>query len=336
MLRKLIVLAVIPLLVAGSVSAANNKMGTEGATELRIPVGARSTAMAGAVVADVAGPEALFWNPAGAASQIGTETYVSYRSYIADTYLTYFGVVSSFGYGTVGVHAKILSLGDLYVTTEDAWEGTGEVYSVNIPVLGLSYARALTDRVSVGGTAMYVSEEIMNTSAKGLAFDFGFQYVPGWKTIRLGMAMKNYGPRMKYSGPGFEHTVGVPGDDPQAANRVLRLGAAGFELPSYFQLGISYDFDLAQNGMLRVGTDFQSNNFSQDEYRMGAEYMLANRFHFRGGYVYCDQDGYLYGATLGVGVNFNLGQTKAGVNYTYNFISEYFDDISEISLAFGF
>ena len=336
MLRKMCVLTVIILLVAGSGFAGNSKMGTSGANELRIPIGARSTSMAGAVVADVSGTEALFWNPAGAASAQGTETYVSYRSYIADTYLTYFGVVSSFGYGTVGVHAKILSLGDLYVTTEDAWDGTGEVYSINIPVLGLSYAKELTDRVSVGGTAMYVSEEIKNTSAKGLAFDFGFQYVPGWKTIRLGMAMKNYGPRLKYSGPGFEHTTGVPGDDPEASNRVLSLGSAGFELPSYFQLGLSYDFDLAENGMLRVGTDFQSNNFSQDEYRLGAEYLLQEKFHFRSGYVYCDQDDYLYGATLGVGVDFNLGQTKAAVNYSYNFISDYFDDLSEVSLSFGF
>jgi hypothetical protein len=335
MFKKVFTFGAVLLLVAG-IASGDSKMGTSGGTELRIPIGTRSTAMAGAVVADVSGTEALFWNPAGAAAAMGTEAYVSYRGYIADTYLTYFGLVSSFGYGTVGVHAKILSLGDIYVTTEDAWDGTGEVYSVNIPVLGLSYARALTDRVSVGATAMYVSEEIMGTSARGMAFDFGFQYVPGWKTLRLGMAMKNYGPRMRYRGPGFEHSVGVPGDDPEASNRILSLESADFELPSYFQIGVSYDFELAESGMLRTGLDFQSNNFSQDEYRFGVEYMLQNRFHLRGGYVYCDQDDYLYGATFGVGVDFNLGQTKAAVNYTHNFISDYFDDVSEVSLVFGF
>jgi len=335
MFRKMFIVVAILLLVTG-IASGTSKMGTSGATELRIPVGARSTAMAGAVVADVTGTEALFWNPAGAAAAMGTEAYVSYRSYIADTYLTYFGVVSSLAYGTVGVHAKILNLGDLYVTTEDAWDGTGEIYSVNIPVLGLTYARELTDRVSVGGTAMYISEEIMDTNARGVAFDFGFQYVPGWNTLRLGMAMKNYGPRMRYKGPGFEHSTGVPGDDPEAANRILSLESADFELPSYFQLGVSYDFDLAESGMLRTGLDFQSNNFSKDEYRVGAEYRLQNRFFLRGGYVYCDQDDYLYGATFGVGVDFNLGQTKTTVNYTHNFISDYFDDVSEISIVFGF
>jgi len=335
MLRKLFTFVAVLLMVTG-IAFGNSKMGTCGGTELRIPIGARSTAMAGAVVADVTGTEALFWNPAGAAAAVGTEVYVSYRGYIADTYLTYFGVVSSFGYGTVGVHAKILNLGDIYVTTEDAWDGTGEIYSVNIPVLGLTYARALTDRVSVGATAMYISEGIMGTSTRGMAFDFGFQYVPGWNTLKLGMAMKNYGPRMRYSGPGFEHSTGVPGDDPEASNRILSLESADFELPSYFQLGVSYDFELAESGMLRTGLDFQSNNFSQDEYRFGVEYMLQERFHLRGGYVYCDQDDYLYGATFGVGVDFNLGQTKAALNYTHNFISDYFDDVSEISIVFAF
>ncbi|MFH1312886.1 MAG: PorV/PorQ family protein [Candidatus Eisenbacteria bacterium] len=335
MFRNLVTLVAVLLLITG-IASGNSKMGVAGGTELRIPVGTRSTAMAGAVVADVTGSEALFWNPAGAASAMGTEAYFSYRGYFADTYLTYFGVVSSFGYGTVGVHAKILSLGDIYVTTESAWDGTGEIYSVNIPVLGLTYAKAMTDRVSIGATVMYVSEEIMGTSARGMAFDFGFQYVPGWKTLKLGMAMKNYGPRLRYSGPGFEHSVIVPGDDPQASNRILSLEAAAFELPSYFQLGVSYDFNLEQSGILRTGVDFQSNNFSQDEYRLGAEYVIQNRFHLRGGYVYCDQAEYLYGATIGVGVDFNLGQTKGAVNYTHNFISNYFDDVSEVSIAFGF
>ena len=49
--------------------------------------------------------------------------------------------------------------------------------------------------------------------------------------LRLGMAMKNYGPRLRYSGPGFEHSVGVPGDDPEASNRILSLESADFELP---------------------------------------------------------------------------------------------------------
>jgi hypothetical protein len=182
MTKKALIGALVIVLAAGVALAGSNKMGTAGAQELRIPVGSRGTAMAGAIVGDATGCEALFWNPAGAAKATGTEAFISYRGYIADTDLSYFSLVSPFSFGTIGVSAKILSLGDIMVTTETDWNGTGEVYSINIPVLGLTYASMLTDRVAFGATAMFVSEEVMQSRARGLAFDFGFQYVPGWRT----------------------------------------------------------------------------------------------------------------------------------------------------------
>jgi hypothetical protein len=335
MAKKVLILALSVLLVAGLAWAQNSKIGTAGAQELRIPVGSRGTGMAGAVIADAGGAEALFWNPAGASRASGVQAFLSYRSYLADMTVSYFGVSSQLAYGTVGVSAKILSLGDIVVTTVNDWDGTGEVYSINVPVLGLTYSYALTDRVSFGATAMYINEQVMQSTARGVAFDFGFQYVPGWKTLRLGMVMKNYGPRMEFSGPDFEVSTSVPGDDPEAANRSLALTSANYELPSSFQMGATYDLDLGQNGMATVGAVFQSNSFSNDEYRIGAEYNLSERLYVRGGYVICDQESYIYGPTLGFGARFSLGTVKASIDYSHTFVSKYFDDIPEVSMKFG-
>jgi hypothetical protein len=335
MRRKVAAFTLVVLLTAGMALAGGSKMGTAGAQELRIPIGARGTAMAGAVVADVTGTEALFWNPAGAAWSEGTGAFISYRGYIADMDVSYFSVLSRFGYGSIGVSAKILSLGDIYVTTEEDWDGTGEVYSVNIPVLGITYSKMLTDRVSFGATGMYVSEQVMQTSAKGVAFDFGFQYVPGWRMLKMGMVMKSYGPRLDFSGADFEKSLLDPADDPQAANRMFSLTSANFELPSSFQIGLSYGFDLAENGLATVAWTFQSNNFSEDEYRFGAEYNMKDRLYVRAGYVYCDQEEYLYGASLGVGTRFNLGRIKTQLDYSHSFVDNYFDDIPEMSFKFG-
>ncbi len=332
--RKAMLIGILILLMASSAFAVTNRIGTAGAQELRIPVGARGTAMAGAVVADVSGTEALFWNPAGAAWAQGTEATVSYRGYIADMNVSYFSVLSRFNVGTIGVSAKILSLGDIYVTTEQDWDGTGEVFSVNIPVLGLTYGRRLTDKVTFGATGMYISEQVMQTEAKGVAFDFGFQYVPGWKTLKFGMVMKNYGPRMQFGGPDFEKPLHDPDDDPQAAVRQWRLTSADYELPSSFQVGVTYDVDLGPNGMLTLGGVFQSNDFSEDEYRLGAEFNMNNHIFVRAGYVYCNQTDYLYGATLGVGARFTLGRVKAYLDYSHTFVDSYFDDIPEVSLRF--
>lgn len=335
MVRKSLGIALIAMLVSCLGFAETNRIGTAGAQELRIPIGARGTAMTGAVVADVGGAEALFWNPAGCAWYKGTDAMVSYRGYIADMNLSYFGVVSALASGNFGVSAKILSVGDIYVTRTDAWEGTGEVYSINIPVLGFSYARMLTDRVAFGATAMYISEQVMQTRATGVAFDFGFQYVPGWETLRLGMVMKNYGPKMQFGGPDFEKALLDPDDDPQAAVRRWSLTPAEFELPSSFQIGATYDIDLAQNGVIRLGCVFQSNDFSEDEYRFGMEYNFNEQLLLRGGYVYCNQEHYLYGLSLGVGAKFSFGKVKGSIDYSHTFVDSYFDDIPEISLRFN-
>ena len=335
MARKVLILALGAVLLAAGLSVAANKTGTAGAQQLRVPIGTRGVGMGGAVVADVTGPEALFWNPAGAAGAAGTEVCLAYKSYIADMTVSYVGLTSHFSYGTIGVSAKILSLGDIVVTTSRDWDGTGEIYSINMPVLGLTYSAPLTDRVAFGATAMYLSEAVMQSRAQGMAFDFGFQYVPGWKTLKLGMVMKNYGPKMTYSGPDFEVSALVPGDDPESANRTVALTSAGYEMPSCFQVGLSYDAEMGANGKATFGAVFQSNNFSEDEYRLGAEYSLGNRLYVRGGYVICDQDEYIYGPSLGIGTSFELGRVRAYIDYSHTFVDNYFDDIPEISMKFG-
>ena len=74
--RKVVLVGILVLLMASAAVATTNRIGTAGAQELRIPIGARGTGMAGAVIADVQGAEALFWNPAGVAWQKGTEVII--------------------------------------------------------------------------------------------------------------------------------------------------------------------------------------------------------------------------------------------------------------------
>ena len=57
-------------------------------------------------------------------------------------------------------------------------------------------------------------------------------------------------------------------------------------------------------------------------------------FYLRGGYVYCNQDEYLYGPALGLGARFKIGNTVASIDYAHTFVSTYFDDIPEVSLRF--
>ena len=324
-----------------------NRIGSAGAQELRIPIGARSTALGGSAVADVSGVEALFWNPAGVAYNEGTEAVFSYMKYIADINLGHVGVTTNLGdFGSLGASVKVLSIGDIEVTSEDSPNEdntTGEIFSPSFAVIGLTYARRMTDRVSFGITGMYISEKIMRESATGVAFDFGFMYDVGWSGLKFGTVMKNYGPNMQFGGPDFEKVLTDPDFDPQAPGKAVKTQSASFDLPSYVQMGLCWSpYSVNGNRVSLLGT-FQSNNFSPDEYKMGAEYALHNMLFLRAGYSSDFRDEFgdaeskisIRGLTFGAGIKTKLGATEIGLDYSW-MQSKFFDNNQLFSLRFGF
>ena len=58
----------IALLMADVFAGTGRREGTSGAQELLIPVGAVSTALGGANIANASGIDAMYWNPAGLAA----------------------------------------------------------------------------------------------------------------------------------------------------------------------------------------------------------------------------------------------------------------------------
>src|SRR5262249_40936276 len=154
--------------------------------------------------------------------------------YIADMKLNYAAVGTHVPFGTLAFNAKVLSIGDIEVTTEDAPEGTGEIVSPTFSVLGVSFARQFTDKVLFGLTTNVVREQVQSLTAGGLSFDFGVQYLSGFHGLRFGMAMKNFGPAMSFNGDNLNVNVLPPGGDPESQNRTLGFTTATFEQPSYF------------------------------------------------------------------------------------------------------
>ena len=59
---------------------------------------------------------------------------------------------------------KVLNVGDITVTTEDAPEGTGEILTPNFAVVGLTYGRRMTDRVLIGLTGSFINEKVADAS----------------------------------------------------------------------------------------------------------------------------------------------------------------------------
>ena len=334
--RVFMIMGLMSLCAATAAYAGSDlKLGSAGGQELRIPVGSRGTALGGSAVAFSSGIDALYWNPAGAAAIQGTDLMASWRRYIADIDIGYFAVARHWGdAGVFGVTAKILSVPDEVVTTVDYPDGNGETYSSSFSVVGLSYARELTDRVSLGLNGNLVYEKIADQSATGVVFDIGFRYEPGWNNLSFGGVIKNLGPKMRYDGSGFD--VSTPtADDPNGLPHTTRTQSATFELPSYVQLGVGYKAYDLNRSVVNLSGSFQSNNFAQDEFRFGAEYTFDQKYSLRGGYSTSKQKDYLYGFCAGAGAAVKLGETTVHIDYAWS-QTEFFDDSHYITFQIGF
>jgi len=317
-----------------------NRTGTGGATQLLIPVGPRGIAMGESNIATSHGVEALFWNPAGTA-RLGSSVDVmfSHMSYIADIGVEYGAVAANFeGLGVIALSLKSLSIGDIPVTTTQDPDGTGATFAPQMLTTGLSYARQLTDRISVGLTMNIIMETLGDVNASGIGFNVGVIYesLADIDGLSMGIAMKNVGPQMKYDGSGLLTLANASGQ--QRPPAYYKIEAASFDLPSSFEMGLGYKMKLTEDNSVQLSGAYQTNNFSADEYKVGAEYGYKNMFFARAGYQGAPQvssENYLYGLTAGVGIHYDLSGIALTVDYAYR-DAQYFNGNHIFALSLGF
>lgn len=318
-MRKLLVFLAVFVISVGITNAGDvARKGTTGADQLLIPVGARSIATGGAFLANSIGVEAIYYNPAGLDVSGKSEAMFSYMSYIADINISYMAVAAKLGeMGTVGFSFKTIDMGNIPVTTILAPDGNGAAYSPEFYTAVITYSKVITDRVTVGVNAKLIHEGIMNATANGAAIDFGVQYrFP--MHLSLGVAVKNIGTNMSYAGQDLQVRTKVPGSNPGSANGSYEAVTEEFELPSYFELGLTYDYSLNQENSILVGGAFRSNGGMEDRLTFGLEYSFMKTLYLRGGYDMQMENTSqsIYGLTCGAGVNYELME-GIGVIFDY-------------------
>ena len=353
-IRALGLSALVALAVSSAWAGSDGRKGTNGAVELQIPVGARGTALGAPSASDVTGAEATFWNPAGLAGVEGTEALFTHTTYFADMKVNYAAAAIKAGsIGALGFSAKVLSVGDVVVTTEQSPDGTGEILRPTFSVLGMSWAREFTDRVNFGATANFVNENLASVSANGLAFDFGVQYKTGWRGLQFGMTMKNFGNSMAFNGQNLEFPSSPPGSEPGASNRVVRLTTATFEMPSYFTLSGTYDAWRQGSTALKLMGAFQNNNFVGDNLSGAAEWTYKENYALRGSWFgtmttsadaatgndklsFNSGDDLYQGFALGGSAMVKSGVATMGLDFAWRPAKEFFTDTYEVALRLRF
>ncbi|RPI06185.1 MAG: PorV/PorQ family protein [Ignavibacteriae bacterium] len=331
------------LVLAAANVFAQEKAGISSMQFLKVMPCARATALGDAYVAVASGAEALFWNPAGLAWTDKQELSLTYIDWIFDAKLYDLAYAIPLGnFGNVGLQVQFVDYGDFDETVAHGltvYPGqvepflTGKTFKPYNYVIGLSYAKKMTEKFSFGLTAKYAYESLYDekqivvhstdgdgnivnsyaVDAKRGAFliDAGIRYNTGFRNIQIGVSAQNFGPNVKYKSDTLEHTYPAP--------LSFRLGVAAdligpnsllLNIPDH-RLGIVFDLFLANDG-------------PQQEH-LGIEYEFANTFALRAGYKinYVTE-----GLVLGGGVRQRVGNMDLTLDYSYGALNEMISDFT--------
>ncbi len=321
--KTALVLLVVGLLLAGSsvYAAGFAKVGTTGSDFLKIPIGTRGVAMGNGFSALSNDVTAMFWNPAGLMNVEGESVYLENIRWLAD--ISYNAVGAAYNinpFWTVGVFGAMMNSGDIEVTTVENQNGTGEYFSVNNLVAGVSVASKLTDKFSFGANIKYVREDLDKEISGSYAVDVGTMYDTRWNTVRISMNIRNFGPEIQLAGTYHDWDNGTLLPDEQSY--------LAYHFPMVFRLGLAADPILTAQNRLTVVGELEHPNDNVERINLGGEYAFQEAFFLRGGYTFNHDS---LGLSAGVGVKF------AGFEIDYA-VSDYgvLDLVHRFSIQFGF
>ncbi len=283
-MQKIIFLAFLTIIVA-LCSSAQSKVGTSAAPFLGISIGPRGTALGGAFVAIATDATALYYNP-GAISQPGySQVLVSHTDWLVETKFDWIGVMLNLGDGSaVGVSVTQLNYGEELLTTELNQNGGDETWTATDLAVGLTYARNLTDKFSIGGTAKYIQQRIWNESASSMALDVGLKYKTDFNGLTIGMSISNFGGDMKLDGKDLYRNYD---DEPTRSGNnstiVTVLKTDEWPLPLLFRAGISIDAFRSEEMTFTVAADALRPSDSAEILNLGGELSWRESIFIRGG-----------------------------------------------------
>jgi hypothetical protein len=230
------------------------------------------------------------------------------------------------------------------VTTVAAPDGTGERWSAADLAVGFTYARRLTDRFSIGGSAKYISERIWNETASNITFDAGLLYVTDFNNMRLGMSMSNFGGDLQLDGRDLYNTVDIdPADAGTNKTLVGKLKTDAWPMPLLFRVGIAMDVINNQTVRGTIAIDALRPSDNTESLNVGGEVGWQDMLFLRGGYIslfakegpFNKQD-QQDGLSLGAGAKVKMdGLGSVEVNYAFNKFGV-FGNLNTIALSLGF
>lgn len=317
----------------------DDRAGTAAMEELLVPVTARTVALGSTLTSgldNINGVEAVWSNPAALMVNDGTGAMFSRTEYLADIGINHVGIAQSFGANNVALTLTSWDYGDIPRTTATNPEVDPTLtYGASSMIVGLTFARSFTDRISAGVTFKGLGRQIDESASNGVAFDAGMTYVVGESGLRFGVSLKNFGTQMEFDGGQLDTPVNTtgPGGTGIIAGEIDDLAG---ELPSLLNFGVAYTRELSGDLSVTALGNFRSNAYDLDNYGGGLEVGYADLFYVRGGVnLTADNDVNAWEVwNVGAGLNLDLGGTALIVDYAYR-PSSVFDGVNMFTVGIG-
>jgi len=288
------------------------KLGQTGFQFLSVVSDARAGALGGAMTTVAMGSSSLFFNPANMArSDYLIDVSASYNSWIADIQHTAFSVAyypKGGRYGVIGLSYASVNYGEFQGTmvwnNEKGYTDT-ETFYPTANVVGVGYARRISDRFCIGGQLKYANQYlgrsvipvkegdsyVKKNLANGFAYDFGTVYRTEFRGLTFGMSVRDFSGEIKYEKESFQLPL------------MFRIGVS---MEAFQFLGLNLD-----SQELLISCDAVHPRSYPEFMNLGAEYSLFDRkLYVRGGYI-INRD--LEDFTFGFGV------AAFGTTFDYSF-----------------
>ncbi|GAB4366385.1 MAG: hypothetical protein Kow0042_06210 [Calditrichia bacterium] len=284
----IIIFLIFPLILF----AQYERPGSTDAQFLKIGVSPRAAALGEAYISVVDNAEAAFYNPAALPLIKNMGLAFTHTEWFAGINHEFASIVKNVGiYGAFGFAVTALYTDEMKVRTPLQPDGTGETFYAGNYRFGLSYARRLTDHVSMGGTFYYIHMSLyQDFDANAMGGDVAVLYTSPFRGFRFGMKIANFGSEIKYVNEQY----------PQ---------------PTYFQFGLSMNAIQAESQTLLVSFSAVKPNDDRPLSRVGAEWNWNKTIFLRAGY-HLNHDVARF--AFGGGLNWHISDYTLRFDYSYS------------------
>jgi hypothetical protein len=277
---------------------------------LKLTGNARSAAMGDAFSSVGNDLSAVFYNPAGITQIEKYELNASYLRWIVGSQMGSFAIAAKTNAATFAINFMYFNTEEFEENTSAQPSGTGRMVRAGDIAAGISIAKQVTDKLSVGGNFRYVKEDLDLQSYSSFDIDFGTLFYTGYRSTRLAMSLRNLG--------GDKDVIGQKARFPMVFNL---SGAAEI----YGNLGDPFSLTVAVEQM------FFTDAFNR--YHFGGEAWVQNMIALRAGYkTGYDSESW----SVGAGLKQKLGPQTVKVDFSYS-KAEAFDEYPirlSVGLAF--